>query len=120
MTFSLGFSAQESYSDLELSTQVVIKEALARQIKVEILDREKCVIRLTKGSKTEYIRQATRTSADSHVVSHLLDNKYVTKQLLAEPGIRVPKGSVYDSYEAVSIAYEQYRDDQVVIKPKSQ
>ncbi len=64
MTVSL-IPSQEDYSDLELSTQVVIKEALARQIKVEILDRDKCVIRLTKGSKTEYIQQATRTSIDS-------------------------------------------------------
>jgi glutamate--cysteine ligase len=110
---------QEAYSDLELSTQIVIKEALARQIKVDVLDRKKCVIRLNKGSKTEYIQQATRTSADSHVVSQLLDNKSVTKQILAEQGIRVPKGQLYDSYERVSTAFDDYRFDQVVIKPNS-
>ena len=54
----------KGYEDLELSTQMIIKEALKRGAEVEILDRKENFIRLSKGAKTEYIKEATKTSLE--------------------------------------------------------
>ena len=85
----------KGYEHLELSTQIVIKEALKRKIQVEVLDEEDNFLRLTKGEKIEYVRQSNQTSLDSYVVFHVLDNKKVQKQILNENGISVPQGEVH-------------------------
>ena len=56
------------YEDMELSTQLLIKEALARGARVEVLDRADNFILVEKGGRREYVKQATRTGADSYVV----------------------------------------------------
>ncbi len=55
------------YGEMELSTQLIIREALKRGAAVDVLDREDNFIRLRKGGKVEYVKQATRTSADSYI-----------------------------------------------------
>jgi len=47
----------KSYETLELSTQLIINEALNRGITVEVLDWDDNFIRLKKNSKIEYIKQ---------------------------------------------------------------
>lgn len=104
---------------LELSTQILIKEALRRNIEVEILDRSDNFIRLTKGSKVEYIKQATKTSADTYISSLIMENKEVTKLILKEHGIQVPAGSTFQTIEAAVTQYAQFAGQNIVIKPKS-
>src|SRR5690606_12484991 len=45
----------QGYEDLELSTQILMKEAIKRGIKAEIIDRSENFIALTKDNHTEYI-----------------------------------------------------------------
>lgn len=104
---------------LELSTQILIKEALRRNIEVEILDRSDNFIRLTEGSKVEYIKQATKTSADTYISSLIMENKEVTKIILKEHGIQVPAGSTFQTIEAAVTQYAQFAGQDIVIKPKS-
>ena len=81
-----------NYGGLELSTQLIITEAEQRGISVEILDRSDNFIRIRRGKKAEYIKQATRTGADSYIAPLIMENKLVTKKILAESGMRVPAG----------------------------
>ncbi len=104
---------------LELSTQILIKEAIRRNINVEILDRSDNFIRLTKGSKVEYLKQATKTSADTYISSLIMENKSVTKMVLAEHGIQVPADSTFETVEAAINQYQQFAGQSIVIKPKS-
>jgi D-alanine-D-alanine ligase-like ATP-grasp enzyme len=82
----------ESYEGMELSTQILIQEALGRGIEVEVLDAADNFIRLRRGNQLEYIKQATRTSADSYIAPLIMENKEVTKKILKEQGISVPAG----------------------------
>lgn len=104
---------------LEYSTQVLIKAALARDIVVDILDRKASIIRLTQGNKVEWIKQATRTSRDTHVVAHILDDKNLTKKLLRENGLWVPAGEAYDTVSAYHLARARFGDRKAVIKPNT-
>jgi glutamate--cysteine ligase len=109
------------YENLELSTQVVIAEALKRGVKVEVLDAEKQMIRLTKGDHVEYVESATKTSRDSYVTSVILGNKLVTKILLKEQGLCVPEGGHYDNYHDALADAGKFVDkgEAYVVKPKT-
>ncbi len=104
---------------LELSTQALVKEALIRNIQVEILDRDENFIRLTKGMKTEIIRQATKTSADTYVSAEVMGNKEVTKILLKEVGIRVPSGVRIKNLNEAREHYDIFFGKDLVVKPQS-
>lgn len=107
------------FEDLELSTQLLLKAAIKRGIEFEILDREENFILLKKGEKIEYVKQATKTSLDSYVTVLIMENKVVSKKILAEHGFRVPSGEAYNQiYDAIK-DYEKYEGKPIVIKPKS-
>ncbi|WP_209810970.1 bifunctional glutamate--cysteine ligase GshA/glutathione synthetase GshB [Ammoniphilus resinae] len=107
------------YEDLELSTQLLLKAALKRGIRFEMLDREENFILLQKGDHTEYVKQATKTSLDSYSTVLIMENKVVTKKVLERQGIRVPQGRVYSDLNTALGDYEMFRDQTIVIKPKS-
>ena len=54
----------EGYEDMELSTQILVKEAIARGVKVTVVDRSDNFILLERDGRGEYVKQATRTSAE--------------------------------------------------------
>jgi D-alanine-D-alanine ligase and related ATP-grasp enzymes len=109
----------KEYEGLELSTQMMIKEALERNIKVEVLDWDDNFIRLIQGEKVEYIKQATKTSKDTYIAPLIMENKEVTKIVLRENGIRVPDGITIKSIEEGLERIETFWGKDLVVKPKS-
>jgi len=107
------------YEHLELSTQLIIREAFSRELKVEVLDEADQLIRISGDGRTEYIQEATRTSADSYITGFLLGNKWVGKRILKEAGVAVPEGKLY-SIEAAALAdFPHFQEGQWVVKPKT-
>ena len=108
-----------NYKQLELSTQILIEEALKRDVEVEILDYDDNFIRLKKGSKIEYIKQATKTSLDTYIVALIMENKEITKLILKEHHINVPSSITISSIDEALNKYPGFIDKDIVIKPKS-
>lgn len=111
--------ALKGYEDLELSTQIVLKGAIKRGIKFEIVDRSENFVLLNNGVKKEYIKQATKTSLDSYITALIMENKVVTKKVLADNDIVVPKGENYDDASEAKADYSDYKNMGTVVKPKS-
>jgi D-alanine-D-alanine ligase-like ATP-grasp enzyme len=107
------------FETLELSTQLVVKEALRRGHAVDVLDAASCFIRIRGNGRIEYLRQATRTSADSYVSPLIMENKKVTKLLLHEAGLRVPDGRDYRDLAALRADYAFWRGRDTVVKPNA-
>ncbi|WP_438350723.1 bifunctional glutamate--cysteine ligase GshA/glutathione synthetase GshB [Paenibacillus sp. FA6] len=107
------------YEDLELSTQLLLKAAVKRGIKFQLIDRDEHFVLLTQGDHQEYVKQATKTSLDSYSTVLIMENKVVTKRVLKQHGIQVPTGEAFRNLEEAMVAYEIYRDNAIVIKPKS-
>ncbi len=107
------------YEGLELSTQMIIQEAINRNIKVEILDWDDNFIRLIRGNKVEFIKQATKTSADTYISPLIMENKEVTKIVLRENGLWVPAGVTIKSMEEGFAKIKSFWGKDLVIKPKS-
>ena len=96
-----------------------MKEAVKRGIKVDVLDRNENFISLKRKEKIEYVKQATKTSKDNYVSVLIMENKSVTKKVLEQCNIRVPKGIEVNSLEEGRSVAELYKNKPVVIKPKS-
>ncbi|MDD3242063.1 MAG: bifunctional glutamate--cysteine ligase GshA/glutathione synthetase GshB, partial [Bacilli bacterium] len=109
----------EGYEKLELSTQILMKEAIKRGIKVEILDRTENFISLKKNGKVEYVKQATKTSKDNYVTVLIMENKSVTKKVLLGSNIKIPEGIEVNSMDEALNVIKDFVKIPIVIKPKS-
>lgn len=108
-----------NYDGLELSTSMLIDTALKRGIDVEILDWDDNFIRLKKGNQIEYVKQATKTSADSYIAPLIMENKEVTKMILREKHLNVPEGIRIKSVSEAMENFYRFKARDIVVKPKS-
>jgi glutamate--cysteine ligase len=102
---------------MELSTQLLLREAVKRGVSFEILDRKENFVRFQKDGNTQYVKQATKTSLDNYASILAMENKLVTKKILNEHEIRVPKGLEYTSADAAKADFLIHQGKPVVIKP---
>ena len=109
----------EGYGDLELSTQILLKDSIKRGIKFDVLDRDENFVELVKNNKVEYVKQATKTSKDSYSTVLLMEDKFVTKKMLDKNNIKTPTGEMFNSYEDAISEIDSYIGKGLVIKPKS-
>ena len=107
------------YEDMELSTQILMKEAIKRGIKVDVVDRSDNFISLEKYGKIEYVKQATKTSKDNYSTVLIMENKVVTKKVLDKAGIKIPRGIEFYSEEEAINKINDFKNKPIVIKPKS-
>lgn len=105
--------------DMELSTQLLLREAVRRGVVFDILDRDENFVRLKRDENIQYVRQATKTSLDNYASILAMENKVVTKHILSEHGIRVPVGLDYTDSTMATADFQYFRNKAVVIKPKS-
>lgn len=103
--------------DMELSTQLLLREAVKRGVSFEILDRKENFVRFQKEGNIQSVKQATKTSLDNYASILAMENKLVTKKILEEHGIRVPKGLEYTSAEVAKTDFVFHHGKAIVIKP---
>ena len=109
----------KGYEDMELSTQILLKEAVKRGITIELLDRADNFVALKKYGETEYVKQATKTTKDNYISVLLMENKVVTKKILKDKGINVPMGGDWYQLEDALCHLSDLKNKPIVIKPKS-
>ena len=107
------------FEDMEMSTQLLIAQCIKRGVKYDVLDRNANFLSLSNKSKTELVKQASKTSLDSYVSFLAMENKEVTKKILKNKGFPVPGGATYCDIEKALSEFDEYAFSHVVVKPKS-
>lgn len=108
------------FEDLELSTQILLKESIKYGIKFNFLDRQDNFIELTNSRrKSQLIKQATKTSLDSYATILAMENKIVTKEMVARSGVKVPVGDSYSNLADALVDFPLHQNKAIVIKPNS-
>ncbi len=79
-------------SDLGTTTGAIYREALKRGIPVTCLEHSS-VLQLGNGKYTRYL-EASLTDRCSCIAADIASNKHLTKQILSEAGIPVPRGDI--------------------------
>ncbi|MGB0838042.1 MAG: bifunctional glutamate--cysteine ligase GshA/glutathione synthetase GshB [Flavobacteriaceae bacterium] len=105
--------------DLELSTQLLLKDTLRRGIEYSLEDRASNFISLAKGGYKQYVQQATKTSLDNYASILMMENKIVTKNVLLEHGLPSPSGNYYNNLNSALNDFEFFKNEAIVIKPNS-
>lgn len=107
------------FTDMELSTQILLFDAIQQGYQIDILDRRDQLIRIRYKGHEEYIKNGNITSKDPYIGYYLMGNKVVTKQILAEAGYEVPDSDTYSQLDEAIRAVSLYVNKPVVVKPKS-
>jgi glutamate--cysteine ligase len=105
------------HEGMEVSTQILIKEAQKKKIEVEILDEQANIIRLSKRRHSHIVRQATKTSLDSYISAEIMNNKEVSKQILRENNLKVPKGKLFHSESEAISSFSDFSSIDLIVKP---
>jgi len=118
----LTMSKQNEYNfigleDMELSTQLLLREAVKRGVLIEIMDRKENFVKLQRENNIQYVKQATKTSLDNYASILAMENKVVTKKILRGHGLRVPNGQEYSAAEMAKADFTLFQGKPVVIKP---
>ena len=107
------------HDDMEMSTQLLIAEAVRRGIKYEVIDRRANFLKLVGNGNLEYVKQATKTSLDTYVAFLAMENKEVTKVILDNAGFRVPAGETFFDVDHAMEAFDKFANKEIVVKPKT-
>ncbi|HFH9837897.1 TPA: bifunctional glutamate--cysteine ligase GshA/glutathione synthetase GshB [Streptococcus suis] len=111
--------ALKGYENMELSTQMILFDAIQLGLHVEILDEEDQFLKLWHGDHVEYIKNGNMTSKDNYVIPLAMANKVVTKKILDQAGFPVPAGAEFANKEDALRYYGQVASSAIVVKPKS-
>ncbi|WP_029177956.1 bifunctional glutamate--cysteine ligase GshA/glutathione synthetase GshB [Streptococcus suis] len=111
--------ALKGYENMELSTQMILFDAIQMGLHVEILDEEDQFLKLWHGDHIEYIKNGNMTSKDNYVIPLAMANKVVTKKILDQAGFPVPAGAEFANKEDALRYYGQVASSTIVVKPKS-
>ena len=111
--------ALKGYEKMELSTQMLMFDALQKGLHLEILDENDQFLKLWHGQHVEYVKNGNMTSKDNYVIPLAMANKTVTKKILAAADFPVPAGAEFSSLEEGLAYYPLIKDRQIVVKPKS-
>lgn len=107
------------FTDLELSTQLLMFDAMQKGVEIEILDGSEQFLKLSHNGHHEFVKNANMTSKDQYIAPLIMENKTVTKKVLASEGFKVPAGEEYQNERAAKDAYWNYDGKGIVVKPKS-
>lgn len=109
----------KGFRDLELSTQILMFDAIQKGVEVKILDGSDQFLQLTFDGQTEFVKNGNMTSKDSVSSMLAMANKTVTKKILEQVGIHVPQGiELSDEQQAITI-WPSVKGRPTVVKPKS-
>ncbi|TDQ58007.1 glutamate-cysteine ligase /glutathione synthase [Mesocricetibacter intestinalis] len=113
------FYALSAFDNMELSTQALMFDLIRQGIKTEILDERDQFLCLQFGEHIEYVKNGNMTSHDSYISPLIMENKVVTKKVLAKAGFNVPQSLEFTSVQQALASYPLFEKRAVVIKPKS-
>ena len=111
--------ALKGYEEMELSTQMLLFDAIQKGLHFEILDEQDQFLKLWHKDHVEYVKNGNMTSKDNYVVPLAMANKTVTKKILADAGFPVPASDEFTSLEQGLAYYPLIKGKQIVVKPKS-
>lgn len=107
------------FEEMEMSTQLLIFDALQKGLKIEILDKQDQFLKLQYRDHEEYVKNGNMTAQDTYISHWIMENKTVTKKILKSKGFNIPEGEEFQSVDEAMAAFELFKNQEIVVKPKS-
>lgn len=111
--------ALKGYETMELSTQLLMFDAIQKGVHLDILDENDQFLKLWHKDHIEYVKNGNMTSKDNYIIPLAMANKTVTKKILNEAGFPVPAGAEFANKDDALRYFGQIAEQAIVVKPKS-
>lgn len=105
------------FQEMELSSQDVLKQAMRVGLKIDLLDRQDNLFKLSYNDHQELIKNGNQTNHDGQATFFLVDNKMATKKILKQEGLSVPEGRTFNQVDLALNYIENRKNRGLVIKP---
>ncbi|MFC6294736.1 bifunctional glutamate--cysteine ligase GshA/glutathione synthetase GshB [Lactiplantibacillus daoliensis] len=96
------------FTSVSLSSQLLAQEALARGIKVDVVDAQASIMRLTHNGTAQLVVNGSGTDLNPQALTTVLAHKAAAKQIMAEHGVQVPASQTYRSANQLIDDYDRY------------
>lgn len=111
--------ALKGYESMELSTQMVMFDAIQKELHLEILDERDQFIKLWHQDHIEYVKNGNMTAKHNYVIPLAMANKTVTKKILDQAGFPIPQGQEFATKAEALAYFPLITNKAIVVKPKS-
>lgn len=109
------------FTDLDLSSQLLTEQALARGIQVSVVDQKANILRLTQQEKAQLVVNGSGTDLNPQALTTVLTHKVAAKQIMAEHGVQVPASQTYHSANQLIDDYDRFvSEGGIVLKATDQ
>ncbi len=100
------FTPLKGYENFEATTQIIIREILARGLAFEVLDVENNLLIVKHEGKEFPIFEGTISGANSIIAYWISNDKWMTRQFLKRAGVRQAKGFLLQSEANVAAIHD--------------
>lgn len=110
------------YKKLEKAAVVLIKDAIYQGIDYTVLNEAKSVVEFELNGHKEFVIEGNKTNRDTYIFPIITDDKLISKQIMANYGLNVPKAILLDSEmdrEEIEELASKFYNKTVVIKPRN-
>lgn len=109
------------FTALDLSSQLLAEQALARGIQVNVVDAAANILRLTTPGQAQLVVNGSGTDLNPQALTTVLTHKVAAKQVMAEHGVRVPASQTYHSANQLIDDYDRFvNEGGIVLKATDQ
>ena len=112
----------QKYHKLVAASVVLIKDAISQGIDYKVLNEAKSIVELELNGHKEFAIEGNKTDRDNYIFPIITDDKFISKQIMADFGLNVPKAILLeqdmDQEEIEELASEFYNKT-AVVKPRN-
>jgi len=114
--------SMQKYHKLVAASVVLIKDAISQGIDYKVLNEAKSIVELDLNGHKEFVIEGNKTDRDNYIFPIITDDKFISKQIMADFGLNVPKAILLeqdmDQEEIEELASEFYNKT-AVVKPRN-
>ncbi|WP_048000155.1 bifunctional glutamate--cysteine ligase GshA/glutathione synthetase GshB [Lactiplantibacillus herbarum] len=96
------------FTSLDISSQLLVQQALTRGIKTSVIDADANILRLTQQGQSQLVVAGSGTDLNPQALTSILPHKAAAKQVLTEHGVQVPASQTYHSANQLIDDYDRY------------
>ncbi len=112
----------QKYHNLVAASVVLIKDAISQGIDYKILNEAKSIVELELNGHKEFAIEGNKTDRDNYIFPIITDDKFVSKQIMADFGLTVPQAVLLESdmsEEEVEEIVSKFYNKTAVVKPRN-
>lgn len=112
----------KKYNKLVSESIVIIKDAISQGIDYKVLNEAKSLVEFNYNGHKEYVIEGNKTDRDSYIFPIITDDKFTSKQIMEENGLKVPKAILLEKdmdKEDIESLVSPFYNKCLVVKPRN-